>query len=298
MTSGGSHKTPSTDQTIDVKAIDLEPTRRGYQITYNYAVRFWLPTLGAVDYATWLALISFCYADKTTCYPSINLLADLAANGNRNTIIGRWRGQGDTRHRQTGALEHLEAHGLLIVQTKSAGPTARHVFHVIKEPPLLTPQQLANLSVRLQQMHTDLLLRCGMDDATYRDLSTSPQQGSAEGIRGSAEGIRGSAQGIRGSAQGTANQYERRTKLEECWREAKSALALKMTEPNFRMYIARTYALAFDATRQTLIIETPDPLTSLSLHGHLHSTIVRTIHDLHLCFDGIPISDVQFQSRR
>lgn len=298
MKSGGSRKPASTDQTIDVQPVDLEPTRRGFQVTYNYAIRFWLPTLGAVDFATWQALISFCYGDKTTCYPSITLLADIATEGNRKIITGRWRGTEDTRQRQTGALEHLEAHGLLTVETKSTGPTARHVFHVMKEPPLLTPQQLATLSARLQQMHSDLLLRCGMDEETYRDLSTSAQDGRARGTTGEARGTTGGARGTTGGASGPTNQYERRSTLEECWRQAKSALAQKMTDANFRTYVAPTHALAFDAMRQTLIIETPNPLTSLSLRGQFYATIIRTLHDLHLSFDGVPISQVQFQSRR
>jgi hypothetical protein len=37
--------------------------------------------------------------------------------------------------------------------------------------------------------------------------------------------------------------------------------------------------------------------TSLLAH-RFHTTIMRTAHNLHLAFHGVPLLDVQFQSRR
>jgi hypothetical protein len=174
---------------IDVQAVDLEPTRRGYQLTYNYAIRFWLPILGPVCFALWQALISFCFGDRDKCWPSISLLADMAGGGNRHSITGRWRGTEPDRRRQPGALEKLEAHGLLTVNTKRAGPETRYTFHVVKEPPLLTLSQLARLPNRLQRMHRDLLQRCGIDGETYEQLSTSPQGGGVQDTGGGVQDI-------------------------------------------------------------------------------------------------------------
>lgn len=240
MTSGS--KRPS-DQ-IDVQPVDLEPTRRGYQVTYNYAVHFWLPILGPVCFAVWQALISFCFGDRDTCWPSISLLSHMAAGGNRHLITGRWRGSGKNRRRQQGALEQLEAYGLLTVQTKHAGPETRYTFHVLKEPPILPPSLLAKLPRRLQQMHCDLLDRCGLDAETYQQISSTPY---AQDIGGSVQDIGGGAQDTGGGVQGTAKHYKESKMLEEIWREAKSALSREMTESNFTAYVSKTHPLAFDA---------------------------------------------------
>ena len=291
MTSGS--KRPS-DQ-IDVQPVDLEPTRRGYQVTYNYAVHFWLPTLGPACFAVWQALISFCFGDRHICWPSISLLADMAAGGNRHLITGRWRGQGENRKRQQGALEQLEAYALLTVETKHAGPEIRYTFHVVKEPPILSPDLLSKLPKRLQQMHSDLLDRCGIDPETYPQMLSTP---CAQDIGGSAQDTGGGVQGIGGAAQGTAKHYKESKILEEIWREAKSALSREMTESNFRTYVSDTHALAFDRSRGLLILQTPNPLTTDILARHFRTTIMRSIRDLQAAFDGIPIQDVQFQSRR
>ena len=190
------------DHRIDVEPIDLDPTRRGYQLTHTYALRFWLPTLGPLTFAVLQTLISFCFGDKETCWPSISLLAHMAAGGNRNLITGRWRGQGDDRRRQPGALETLERLALLTVETKHAGPETRYTFHVVKDAPLLPPDLLAQLPKRLQQMHADLLDRSGMDLSTYQQLASAP------GSRGDAPGSRGAAQGIGGAAQGSTKHYK------------------------------------------------------------------------------------------
>jgi hypothetical protein len=150
--------------------VDLEPTRRGYQVTYNYAVHFWLPILGPRCFCVWQALISFCFGDRDTCWPSISLLAEMAARGNRHLVTGRWRRQGQKRRRQKGALEKLEEHGLLTVEKKHTGPDTRYTFHVLKEPPLLPPDLVCRLPERLQQMHADLLDRCGLERETYEHL--------------------------------------------------------------------------------------------------------------------------------
>jgi hypothetical protein len=284
---------PPSDQ-IDVQPVDLEPTRRGFQVTYNYAVRFWLPVLGPGCFAVWQALISFCFGDRDTCWPSISLLADMAARGNRNLITGRWRGQGESRRRQKGALEKLEDHGLLTVETRHAGPETRYTFHVLKEPPLLTPEVLARLPRRLRQMHSDLLGRCGLDAETYQLIHRGA---AAQGSSGAGDAIGGAAQGTGAAAQGTTKHYKESKILEEVWRETKSALSREMTELNFRTYLSDTHALAFHRGRGVLIVQTPNPLTTETLAHRFRPTIVRTIRNLQLAFDEVPVQDVQFQSR-
>lgn len=273
---------------IDVQAVDLEPTRRGYQLTYNYAIRFWLPILGPVCFALWQALISFCFGDRDKCWPSISLLADMAGGGNRNLIKGRWRGQGENRRREKGALEKLEAHGLLTVETKHAGTEARYTFHVLKEPPILSPSLLAQLPKRLQQMHSDLLDRCGLHPETYQHI----HRGAG------AQGSRGAAHGIGGGAQDTTKHYKESKTLEEIWKETKKALAREMNRSNFDLYVRDTHPLAFDRNLGILIIQTPSPQTTQVLRRQFHTVIMRTIHELALRIQGVPVQDVQFQARR
>jgi hypothetical protein len=280
---------------IDVQAVDLEPTRRGYQLTYNYAVHFWLPILGPVCFALWQALISFCFGDRDKCWPSISLLADMAAGGNRNLITGRWRRQGENRCRQQGALEELERYGLLTVETKHAGSETRYTFHVVKEPPILTPDLLTRLPKRLRQMHSDLLDRCGLHPETYQHIHRG---GAAHGTGGAARGSRGAAHGIGGAAQGSTKHYKESKTLEEIWKETKKALAREMNRSNFDLYVRDTHPLAFDRNLGILIIQTPSPRTTEVLRRQFHTVIMRTIHELALRIQGVPVNDVQFQARR
>lgn len=279
MTSGSKDK--AEDDRIDVQPVDLEPTRRGYQVTYNYAVHFWLPILGPRCFAVWQALISFCFGDRDTCWPSISLLADMAARGDRNLITGRWRGKGDSRRRQKGALETLEDYGLLTVETRHAGPETRHTFHVLKEPPILPPDLVAELPKRLRQMHSDLLDRCGLDEETYPHIH-----------RGAA------GRGSRGAALGSTKHYKESITLEEIWKEAKNALSREMTESNFRTDLSDTHALAFDRNRGLLIVQTPNPLTTETLTRQFRPTITRAIRELDLRFRGVPVHTVAFTSPR
>jgi hypothetical protein len=71
-----------------------------------------------------------------------------------------------------------------------------------------------------------------------------------------------------------------------------------MTESNFRTYLADTHPLTFDRTSGILIVQTPDSLTAEVLARRFHTTIMRTVHNLNLAVDGIPIQDMQFRCRR
>lgn len=79
---------------VEVQPVELDPTTHGYSVAWNYSTRFWLPLLGATPWAVWQTLLSFCFGPRDTCWPSINLIAGIAANSNRHAILGRWRGKG------------------------------------------------------------------------------------------------------------------------------------------------------------------------------------------------------------
>jgi hypothetical protein len=71
-----------------------------------------------------------------------------------------------------------------------------------------------------------------------------------------------------------------------------------MTDSNFRTYIADTYAFAFDENLGILVVQNPNPLTTLSLRRQFRLTIMRTSQQLDLPFHGVPVHEAQFQSRR
>jgi len=71
-----------------------------------------------------------------------------------------------------------------------------------------------------------------------------------------------------------------------------------MTDPNSRTYIADSYALRFEGNLGILVVQTPNPLNSLSLHRQFHRPIIRTIRNLQPAFDDVPVQHIEFQSRR
>jgi hypothetical protein len=71
-----------------------------------------------------------------------------------------------------------------------------------------------------------------------------------------------------------------------------------MTESNFRTYLYDTHPLTFDRSRGILFVQTPDPLTAEVLPHRFHTTIMRTVHNLRLYVEDVPIQDVQFRSGR
>jgi hypothetical protein len=290
-----------SDRRIETRGVDSnDPTLRGYHVTWTYALRYWQPLLGAVPFALWQALISFCYGERDFCWPSLNLLADLVAGGNRHLITGRYRGTGKQRRRQQGAIEVLEEHGLITTEAHGAGPTARYRFHVLKEPPPLTVSQLERLPSRLQRMHSDLLRRCGIDPDTYPQScpQTFHNRGRhpATDTTPSVQGTTPPADGTTPPAQDTAKQYKRRREFQEIWRRIQRALSEKTTPGNYRTYIANTYAMEFDPDLAALTVVAPSPLIARELATTYHQYIIRELYDTGAAVDGVPIQDVDFVS--
>ena len=282
------------DQQVEVEVVDLEPTLRGYHVAWNYGTRYWLPLLGPLPWAVWQTLLSFCFGDRDTCWPSINLIADIAANGNRHLITGRWRGKGTNRRRQPGALEILEEAGLLAMETRYSGPQTRYRFHLLKEPPILAPDQLAKLPPRLQQTHAELLTRCGMDQQTYQQRAHRLRRRAAQGTTLSARDTTPGVQDTTPTAQDTTNNYKEQRLIEEVWRTIKEALKLEMTESNYGTYIADTQAINFDRDTGTLLVEAPSRLAANQLNSYFQMTIRRVVANLKTSVQGVPIAAVDF----
>jgi hypothetical protein len=60
----------------------------------------------------------------------------------------------------------------------------------------------------------------------------------------------------------------------------------------------RNVALSSDRNLGILIIQTPNPLTSQTLAGTFRQLIRRTLRQANVLIDGLPVLDVQFQSKR
>jgi len=278
------------DQQVEVKVVDLDPTLRGYHVAWNYGTRYWLPLLGSLPWAVWQTLLSFCFGDRDTCWPSISLIADIAARGERSLITGRWRGKGDTRQRRPGALEILQEAGLLAIETQHSGSQTRYRFHVLKEPPLLAPDQLAKLSPRLQQSHAELLARCGLDQETY------PQLVHTLSLRG-AQDTTPDGHDSTPAGQDSTNKYKEERLIEEVRKSIKNALKPEISTPNYQTYITDTQATVFDRDTGTLVVAVSSPQAATQLNNYFAMTIRRAIATTNATVHGVPIAGVEFIPR-
>ena len=285
------------DQQVEVEVVDLDPTLRGYHVAWNYGTRYWLPLLGPIPWAVWQTLLSFCFGGRDTCWPSINLIADIAAGGNRHLITGRWRGKGESRRRHPGALETLQEAGLLAIETQHAGRQTRYRFHVLREPPILAPDQLAQLPVRLQETHAELLTRCGMDQQTYQQRVHRLHRRAAQDTTPYVQDTTPSAQDITPGAQDTTKHYKEERVIEEVWRTIKEALKLEITSSNYQTYLHDTRGIAFDRNTGTLLVEASSPLVASQLNNYFAMTVRRAIIATNSSIHGIPIATVDFAPR-
>ena len=264
--------TDHDDSELDTQAAPADPTLHGHSITWNYSIRYWLPLLGPTAWTTWQTLIGFCYGHKDTCWPSVSLLADITAAGDRNQIKGRWITQDGERKRRPGAIETLEAHGLISVEPRPEDQ--RYTFHVLKEPPTLTPAQLHSLPDKLQAMHADLLHRCGIDKETY--LATDHTKPAP--------------------TDKTTSPYADTRELEEAWRRVLAQAHSQVTLANFKTFLQRTVAYDYEPETGLLFVLCPDPLTAKLLGQRFKPLLLRAASDLQVA--GRPIADLAFTPGR
>ncbi len=200
--------------TFDVSGEELDPAQRGYTLVHNYAHYFWRPYLGNTAFALWELLMSFCYGDHDTAFPSISRLARMLTNSDhcRAVVTGRpsprpsppkTRGEGaapplpiisgplasrseaETRERVgvRGALSVLRRERLVQVMQRGQGPTLHYTFRVLKSLPLLSPEQVQQLCPGLQRDHAAWLERYGIDAPTYLSAYASEDDIAAHGFQ-------------------------------------------------------------------------------------------------------------------
>jgi hypothetical protein len=185
-----------------------------------------------------------------------------------------------TEHGSAEAEWALTDAGLLAIETHYSGPQTRYRFHLLKEPPILAPDQLAKLPARLQQTHADLLARCGMDQQTYE------QRGHR--LR------RCGAQDTTPGVQDTTNHYKEERLMQEVWRTIKHALKLEISTSNYQTYLHDTHAVNFDRGTGTLLVEASSPLVANQLNNYFDMTIRRGIANTTTLIHGVPIAQVDF----
>jgi hypothetical protein len=274
---------------VEVEVVEVDPTLRGFHVAWNYSTRYWLPLLGPVAWAVWQTLLNFCFGERDTCWPSISLIADIAARGNRHLVLGRWKGKGESRRRQPGALEILQEAGLLAIETQDTGSRTRYRFRVLKEPPTLTPDQLARLSPRLQQDHAELLARCGLDGQSYPQSAHILRR---DGVQGIVDYVQDTGDYV----QDTANKYKEERQIEELWRRIKRALKLRIISSNYDSYVADTQAISFDSG--LLRVEAPSQGEADYLNKYFETVVMRTVASTHASVQGVPIVAVEFVPRQ
>jgi hypothetical protein len=266
-------------------------------VAWNYGTRYWLPLLGPLPWAVWQTLLSFCFGDRDTCWPSISLIADIVARGERSLITGRWRGKGDSRQRQPGALEILQEAGLLAIETQHSGPQTRYRFHVLKEPPILAPDQLARLPPRLQQTHAELLARCGLDERTYQQLIHTLRGRGVQGTTLAAQATTPDGHDSTPAGQDSTNKYKEERLIEEVWKSIKNALKPEISSSNYATYVADTQALAFNRDTGILLVAVSSPQAATQLHNYFAMAIMRAVATTNATIQGVPIAGVEFIPR-
>lgn len=150
--------------------VECDPTRRGYTPIPNYVKHFWTPLMGLKAATVYEMLCSFAHGDKEECHPTVGLLAatlrvdkhDLTGRKRRDRRPGR-----TSEYYQPGMFEVLEDYGLLRITIEPGRWKQRYTFNIVKYPPLLSADQLAQLPTLVQERHRRLLVRCQKDQEKW-----------------------------------------------------------------------------------------------------------------------------------
>lgn len=171
---GQEEKKLSSTASFEVQFIECDPTRRGYTPIPNYFKHFWTPLIGHKVAAVYEMICSFAHGDKEDCHPTVGLLAaslgvdkhDLTGRERRDSRPGR-----TASYRQTGIFTVLERLGLLQIVIEPGRWKKCYTFRVVKFPPLLTDDQLEQLSPILQKRHQRLLARCQKEAEKFQQTA-------------------------------------------------------------------------------------------------------------------------------
>ncbi len=158
-----------TDTSIEIQGYVTDPKFVGYQVLTNYESTYWGALVGNDAWRFYEVLRSFCHQQKSTCFPSINLLLAILGFKEREKIIGRptpkiVKGK---KYYYPGLIQTLQDFNLAAAEVVGAGPKMRYRFHVNRTPGLLTAEQLNTLPKVLQTKHVELLAKCEEAQAEF-----------------------------------------------------------------------------------------------------------------------------------
>lgn len=266
-----------------VGGVEFDPARSGYTAVHNYAHYFWRPYLGNTAFALWELLLSFCYGDKDTAYPSIARLARMLTNSDasRAVVTGRRRACGKTsgvaQTRQvSGALGVLRRERLVQVTRQGTGVTSSYAFRVRQTLPVLRPDQVARLCSALQRDHTVWLARHGIDQHAYSSAFARPDPGCALGTTPCAQGNSPHAPDTGPCAPGSTNNPQEESLWNHWWQDTLSELQPQLMRDTFEICLQRSLVQSFHDG--VLTLRAASPLARDVLQHRLAPLLQRTLH--------------------
>jgi len=140
--------------------------------TSVYAIRFWQPVLTPPVFGLWITLRGFAWdGPGKEVYPSIQLLADICAGGNRHKVIGR--AERKDRKAFDGYLKLLQKFQIVSVRTEGRNHERAYFFRVLEHLPILTPVQASWLPDNVEEAHKRWLRRHQLGHEQWKQLTMS-----------------------------------------------------------------------------------------------------------------------------
>ena len=165
-------KPQPTDYRPDAHArvFDFDPKSRGYQIVPAYAVKFWLPLLGAEAFATYQLLKAWYYNPHghwTRWRPVYLTLIARTVGCHVQTLTGR--------RDYPGKLQLMCDEGIAKMRIVGATRDRHYYLAVLNDLPLLTPAQVARLPSLIRREHTTFLAMAQIDLQEWEQLELPPE---------------------------------------------------------------------------------------------------------------------------
>ena len=269
-----------------------DPAAVGFTVVHNYAHYFWRPYLGSTAFSLWELLLSYCYGDRDTAYPSLSHLARMLSNSDnsRAKVKGRRSrprstppggpdetstAEGGRRSQpRDGALARLRLEGLVTIEPTEKGTAARYVFHVCKQLPLLRPEQVETLSPALRHDHSHWLSRHGISDQAYRQAYADHPSGADS----TSEPHPAPPADAPDTSTGVFALCKKPKELIlpcQWWEETLRQLQLQLTPSSYRTTVDQAHVETY--TDGKLTLHCRSPLARDILHSRLRALVLREL---------------------
>ena len=255
---------------------DCDPALMGFTQVSNYAHYFWRPYLGNAAFGLWELLLSFCYGEVDTAYPSISRLARMLTNSDHSRAVVTGRAAAGGRV-QRGALDVLRHEGLVEVRRHGRGPTVHYSYRVRKRLPLLTAEQVARLSPTLQLDHSVWLERHGLGvaDEDGPGLVAGRPDAAAAGSSPAPAGVGGAVSATTGAAGGSTNNTQPTTPINQWWQAALMSLQAEVPLNAYRTVLLGVRPVDFAGG--VLTLRAPSAPVAQALQARLLRLVVQAL---------------------